>query len=153
MLTFENEFENSFYSLNRKTDGKGFVIVSADDVARPILGYSLDAEILPDGELPLSMEQWLSSVSNQILLARQKGVVQTAEIARQWNNIKKGATKVQLQTAKWGQSAPYYDQCPLDNDTRSLAGCVPVAYAILMKYYGYPTARNWYYTGTLFKEK
>lgn len=128
------------YYIFTGTDGKGFVIVSADDVARPILGYSLDAEILPDGELPLSMEQWLSSVSNQILLARQKGVVQTAEIARQWNNIKKGATKVQLQTAKWGQSAPYYDQCPLDNDTRSLAGCVPVAYAILMKYYGYPTA-------------
>ena len=50
---------------------------------------------------------------------------------------------VKLETAEWGQGDPFNNKCPLLDGTRCLTGCVATAYAILMKYYGYPTtARN-----------
>jgi len=132
------------YYIFAGADGKGFVIISADDVARPVLGYSADAEIMPDGELPLTMEQWLSDVSEQIVQAQQNGLVQTAAVAQLWQKVEAGAAQVLLETAQWGQNAPFNSRCPVDKDARSLTGCVPTAYAILMKYYGYPAlGKGW----------
>ena len=94
------------YYIFTGADGKGFVIVSADDVARPILGYSTDSEISADGQLPLPMEQWLASVSDQIMQAKQLGISQSADIAKQWLTTGEDTVVVQLETAKWNQGAP-----------------------------------------------
>lgn len=128
------------YYIFTGNDGKGFVIISGDDVARPVLGYSTDAELTADGELPIPMEQWLASMGSQIRQAREDGIRQSAEVADQWNESGMGRIVVKLQTAEWGQRAPFNDQCPLDGDERSVTGCVPMAYAILMRYYKYPQA-------------
>ena len=132
--------EEQPYYIFTGADGKGFVIVAADDVARPILGYSVDGVISDNAELPAPMEDWLSSVSKQIMQAREQGVTQTAEVAQEWNADSVGTTIVQLQTAKWNQFAPYNNQCPMDKGSRSITGCACTAHAILMKYYGYPLA-------------
>ena len=126
------------YYIFTGNDGKGFVIVAADDIARPILGYSADAELTQDGELPAPMQQWLKSISKQIQKAQEDGVQQSADVAEQWMEAGVGNTIVQLQTAEWGQGAPFNNYCPIDQDTKTLTGCVPTAYAILMKYYNYP---------------
>jgi hypothetical protein len=128
------------YYIFTGNDGKGFVIISADDIARPVLGYSTDAELTPDGALPLPMEQWLASMGSQIRQAQENGIQQSAEVADQWDESSMGSIVVKLQTAEWGQRAPFNDQCPLDGDERSFTGCVPMAYAILMRYYKYPQA-------------
>lgn len=128
------------YYIFTGNDGKGFVIISADDVARPILGYSADAELTPDGNLPVPMELWLTSIGNQIKQAQENGEEQTATVAEQWMEAGVGNTVVQLQTAEWGQGTPFNDYCPFDQNQESLTGCVPTAYAILMKYYNYPQA-------------
>ena len=126
------------YYIFTGNDGRGFVIVAADDVARPILGYSADAELTQDGELPAPMQQWLKSIGEQILKAQKDGVQQSADVAEQWMEAGVGNTVVQLQTAEWGQGAPFNNYCPIDEGTKTLTGCVPTAYAILMKYYNYP---------------
>ena len=126
------------YYIFTGNDGRGFVIVAADDVARPILGYSADAELTQDGELPAPMQQWLKSIGEQILKAQKDGVQQSADVAEQWMEAGVGNTIVQLQTAEWGQGAPFNNYCPIDEGTKTLTGCVPTAYAILMKYYNYP---------------
>ena len=128
------------YYIFTGNDGKGFVIISADDIARPILGYSADAELTPDGKLPIPMELWLKDIGNHIKQAQENGAKQTATVAEQWMEAGVGNTVVQLQTAEWGQGTPFNDYCPFDQDQRSLTGCVPMAYAILMKYYNYPQA-------------
>ena len=132
--------EEQPYYIFTGADGKGFVIVAADDVARPVLGYSVDGVISDNAELPAPMEDWLSSVSKQIMQAREQGVTQTAEVAQEWNADSVGTTIVQLQTAQWNQFAPYNNQCPMDKGSRSITGCACTAHAILMKYYGYPLA-------------
>ena len=134
------DMEKVPYYIFTGKEGRGFVIVAADDIARPILGYSADAVLTTDGELPIPMEQWLTSISNEIRKAQANGAEQTEEVARQWRRAGVGNTVVQLETAQWGQNAPFYNQCPSDQGKRSLSGCVPTAYAILMKYYNYPQA-------------
>jgi len=134
-------------------DGKGFVIVAGDDVAQPILGYSPDATVT-DATLPPAMQELLSDLEKQIRQAQDEGAEQTEEVARLWKSSSTGIGNVvvQLTTAKWNQNEPYNNQCPLDEGMRCPTGCGITAYAILMKYYGYPT-QGWgvtdaYTTGT-----
>ena len=131
----------SAYHLFTGTDGRGFVIVAGDDVARPVLGYSSDAPVSADGTLPPAMQELLDDLESQIRQAQEAGAKQTAEAARQWQAAaaNTGNTVVKLATATWGQGAPFNLQCPLDNGTRCVSGCVATAYAIMMKYYSYPT--------------
>lgn len=42
--------EEQPYYIFTGADGKGFVIVAADDVARPVLGYSVDGVISDNAE-------------------------------------------------------------------------------------------------------
>ena len=118
-------------------DNTGFVIVAGDDVARPILGYSLDGKVEND-MIPSNMQAWLDDMSEQIRYARSKGYRQAAETAQEWNARADDEIILQLETAQWDQGAPYNLQCPIDSGQVCVTGCVPTAYAILMKYYSYP---------------
>ena len=50
----------------------GFVVVSGDDAAYPILGYSYDGDF-PDGQLPANLESWLEGMKNQVNYLREQG--------------------------------------------------------------------------------
>lgn len=118
-------------------EGSGFVIVSADDRVMPILGYSFeDAAPKPD-DLPLPMYDWIIGVSEQINSVKRNNVVDS-DMAKMWAIAKAGNVVVELETAKWNQHAPYNNQCPYDGSERSVAGCVPVAVAIVMRYHKWP---------------
>lgn len=136
--------DQQFYVFNSQ-DGEGFVIVSADDVAHPILGYSqsenLDIETIPD-----NLRWWLSEYDRQIRWAQDNNIEQSNEIAQEWEeantlNIKSASTKVgPLLTSVWGQELPYNNKCPIFNGTdRSATGCVATATAQIMKYWEHPT--------------
>ena len=60
-ITSQTEFTN-IYILN--TNG-GFVIVSADDAAKPILGYSQQGEFSPEN-IPINAKSWLRGYCNEI---------------------------------------------------------------------------------------
>ena len=53
--------------------GGGFVIVSGDDVASPVLGYSFTEEF-PEGNLPSNVQGWLDGLREEINAARRDGV-------------------------------------------------------------------------------
>lgn len=141
----------TYYLFSNEGD-KGFVIVSGDDVARPILGYSPDAQPLGDELLPPAMQEWLATIDHQISLARKQGLKQTAEVAQMWKAPTTGTVQVYMQTAQWDQGTPYNNECPIDGDAHSLTGCAATAYAITMRYYQYPSSGRGvtpeYYTST-----
>ena len=127
------------YYILHGSDGKGFVIVSADDCVRPILGFSPDGEFDPTGEnLPPSMKEWLRSCEQQIYKVREYGVGQGEYLEQLWKSPSIGERKILLKTARWGQGVPFNQQCPYDNGERCLSGCVATAYAIVMRYYEQP---------------
>ena len=130
---------NSLYYMFKGNDNCGFVIVSGDDVARPVLGYSFDT-VIPDSEtLPPGMQDWLDDMELQIRSAIESGYEPTEAQRQEYDVMAAGDNDVLLETAKWGQEEPFNYKCPLMEGEHCLVGCGPVAYAILMKYYGYPT--------------
>ena len=135
-----------FYIFNN-VNGPGFVLVSDDDCAIPILGYS-DANNCRSGDLPDNIRSWFGFYDGTIGAAVLNGEVATQEIADQWNNLRAGnlptgpksVTAVSpLLSTTWDQGAPYNNLCPGTGNNKAAVGCVATAMAQLMKYYNWPT--------------
>lgn len=125
----------SLYVFDNGEDN-GFMVVSADDMATPLLGYSDSGSIDPDN-LPPSLEYWLGEYNRQIEYARTSGVSTRSENTRaielpNWNAV---APKVKTQ---WNQDSPYNEFCPLDGNVHSFTGCVATSMAQVMNYFQYP---------------
>lgn len=137
---------SDFYIFNNE-DGKGFVIIAADDCVTPILAYSYDNNFVTEN-LPPNLKDWLDGYAEQIRMAVDMKMPATDEISTDWKCLReqknlpiKSETQVYpLITTTWGQS-PYYNAlCPYDNNynQRTVTGCVATAMAQIMKYWSYP---------------
>ncbi|MBW6459829.1 MAG: thiol protease/hemagglutinin PrtT [Bacteroidales bacterium] len=147
---------NYFYVFNT-TAAPGFVIVSADDIVYPILGYSDESIFNPDDVAP-NMMKWLEGYKAQIRYAIENEMQATDEIEAEWQNLLNGAANIPdaqasrgvnplLQT-KWNQS-PYYNAlCPYDNqyNARTVSGCVATAMAQVMKYWNFPATGSGFHS-------
>lgn len=119
----------------------GFVILSADDCAKPILAYSTSSGFNPDN-IPAPVRDWLSTYENRIEDAVSQHLEATSEIAAQWEELQSGhwrnskdtQTVDPLINAHWGQGSPYNASCP----SNTLVGCVAVAMGQVMHYWKYP---------------
>ncbi len=116
--------ENKPYYVFNAENG-GFVIVSGDDNARQILGYS-DSGTFGEN-IPPQLQELLNEYATQISNIPADAVSSSI-------NVKTSSEEKVLQTANWDQYAPYNDLCP--NGYPS--GCVATAMAIVMKYHNWP---------------
>lgn len=135
----------ALYVFERETGG--FVLVSGDDVARPVLGYSLSGSFRTDEPLPVNFRDMLDWYAAEIKLAREKGWEPSPSVRGEWNNPTKAGSsgRVQLTTAAWNQFAPYNNLCPKVDGEECPCGCVATAMAIIMRYHKWPD----HGTGTL----
>ncbi len=146
-VSSQTEF-TKFYIFNTSD---GFVIVSADDIAVPILGYSDSGNFDPQN-IPVNMYEWLLGYEHDISLAISNGVSASENIATDWRKLSSGQMASQkrsrsvnaLVQTRWNQSAPYNNLCPYDSEEndRTVTGCVATAMAQIMKYWNYPTQGN-----------
>ncbi len=127
--------EPAFYIFTPE-DGCGFVIVSADDAAIPVLGYSATGTI-DEGNIPPALAGMMEAWTKQICEARSRGIEPDEQTKRRWAMRKAPVPVVYLETAEWNQTAPYNAQCPKINGEVHYTGCVPTAHSILMRYYRY----------------
>ena len=128
---------NLFYVFNRP--GRGFVIVAADDKAETILAYSDSDEITSMDALPDNMRAWLAEY------ARQIAIVKTMAAATAPRHEARQAVSPLLGATKWGQTAPFNDDCPEvalsgGGTTNAVTGCVATAMAQVMRYHRHPAA-------------
>lgn len=114
------------------TGDKGFIIVSADDSADPLLGYSDTGSL--DGELPPQLEWWLSEYARQIEYNKENGL--TTLPPRKTQSAREAIAPM-IKT-DWDQAAPYNNMCPASGADRTYTGCVATAMAQVMKYWNYP---------------
>lgn len=155
--------DQQFYIFNGE-DGEGFVIVAANDVVRPILGYSrtnsFDCDDMQDG-----MKWWLSEYSKKINYAINSNLLPSKEVEEEWallkSNTSLAATEIvsPLVTTKWDQAPYYNDKCPYNifavaTNFHTLTGCAATALAQVMKFWEWPQigsgyhsySTNWYGT-------
>lgn len=123
--------DNGFYVFNAEQNG-GYVIVSADDRTVPILGYS-DKGKLDLDNMPENMRAWLQGYTAVIKSLSNEQPSQTNRASQVI-----GPPIDPLITAKWDQSEPFNNNCPMDGDKRSVTGCVAIAMAQVMYYHKWP---------------
>jgi hypothetical protein len=140
--------ENNYYVFNR-ANGNGFIIVSGDDVAMPILGYSNSGSYDENNLVP-SCAYWLNALQHEIAFAIENDMAQTEKVRMAWERYLNGNNRATLRAGTvivepliqthWGQEEPYNNLCPNTQfSARNLpTGCVATAMAQVMKYYNYP---------------
>ena len=135
---------------------KGFIIVSATELASPVLAYSMESNYQTGTGADFYCEKFTDQISF-LIQNPQASVAQKSE----WDHyknfslntkaVKKSPYMEPLITTEWDQY-PYYNQyCPAtpyanysegslnNNDCRALVGCVAVTMGNIMNYYRYPT--------------
>lgn len=127
----------------------GFVVVSGDDVAAPILAFSDEGPMEMNPAVRFHLEQY----GRQIGAAQEVGAVATKAVQTKWQQLASGEAldeAVQRYEAKgdiyddninrllgamrWGQGNPYNRLCP----GGSVTGCVATAFGMIMNYWDYP---------------
>lgn len=146
---------SDLYVFNVGSDA-GFIIVSNDDCAVPILGYSdngsFDANNIPD-----NMRAWLQGYADEIAWAKANNVKPVANAPASAPQLTGTAVKTAiapLLTTTWNQNAPYNNLTPyygissnkyvysttyIENYKHCATGCVATAMAQVMKYHEWPT--------------
>ena len=138
-----------FYIVNIEPDG--FVIVSWDDVAYPILYYSYDGNYIGN-ELPPQFKKMLHFSAQEISSAVINDDKPNEQTEQEWNmlkskNLYKSDSNYEandvspLIKTTWSQGEYYNADCPSDSggpDGHAVVGCVAVAMAQIMNYHQHP---------------
>ncbi len=131
-------------------DGReGFVVVSGDDVAAPVLAFSDEGPLVMNPAVRFHLEQY----GREIAAAQAAGVTATPRVQSQWQQLASGAALDEairryeakgdlyndniprlLGAMRWGQGNPYNRLCP----GGSVTGCVATAFGMIMNYWDYP---------------
>lgn len=124
-------------------DKGGYIIISGDDIATPVLAYSRDSEFTLEG-MPDHVASWFGVLREAIYEAREKGYQPTEKTLAAWNGIESsgkitaGKPVTIYNTALWDQEYPYNSLCPKDRNANSYTGCAATAQAIVLRHHGYP---------------
>lgn len=120
--------------------GSGYVIASADDRLRPVLGVADSGEFV-EAELPTQLRWWLSEYEAEIdrflksttaVAAETDGTGKTLhEYYAEWEPI------APLVQTRWNQDSPYNNLCPAYNGEKCATGCVATAMAQVIKAIGF----------------
>lgn len=123
--------QSLLYVMNRPAES-GFVVLSADDCAPAVLGYtdngSFDGEKVPD-----SFKWWMSLCEQDIAQA----ITANKSIQR----VSSSVVVSPLMTTKWNQTSPfncYMNWTLSSGKLTAVTGCVAVAMAQIMKYHKWP---------------
>jgi len=131
----------------------GFVVVSGDDRAVPILGYS-DAGVYDPDRLPPNFVYYLDGfLAEEIEQAIAQEIPQSEKAKELWETYLNGNISA-LRAASindpllgadnnpnsiaWDQNKPFNVKCPLYKGEYTATGCMATAMAMVMKYYNYP---------------
>ena len=133
--TFSANEEPTFYMF-ANPNGSGFALISGDNVARPLIGYSFDNNPASFDELPENMIEYLLGIDEQIKVQRSNYT--SHKVGPTTSITSLGNIKVQLETAKWGQRDPFNRDCYNPQGQKCITGCVPTAYAIVLRYHEWP---------------
>lgn len=126
----------AFYVFNRGNN-EGFVIISGNDNARPILAYSYEGRFEVN-EMPDNVKAWMKALEEGVREQGNHPVSRSFTTAREWKEGMKVAKEIDLDTPNWDQVHPYNLKCPVVNDTHCYPGCANTATAIVMGFYKWP---------------
>ena len=133
-------------------EDQGFIIVSADDRFRPVLGYSTQGHITEGEPMPDGLRYWLSFLNDEMQAAVEAGyedvpfdearaacsAVSASDYAAHVSTRAAGEADyaqsvAPLISTKWDQTTPYNNKI-----SNFATGCVATGMAQVMNYWKYP---------------
>jgi hypothetical protein len=128
---------------------EGFVLVSAEDAGRPILGYSTEGNyIVPSATSNPELNFFMQARKSEIEAIRIQNGQADVAISKEWsdyvnnkihNPVALSTPHAPLVKSTWNQSGggavPFNNLCP----GGSVTGCVATTMAQIMRYWEYPT--------------
>ena len=125
----------------------GWVIISGDDNAETIIGYSNEGQFDATGKA--NVLYMLDYFAERVDAASQMTDSEKARYAAARRARKQVEPIAPLLQSKgtginWNQGAPYNGMCPIDGSKHSLTGCVATAAAQIMAYWQWPKTGEGY---------
>ena len=147
---YSDRGEACFYVFN--AGESGFVIISADDFYRPLIGYSENGKF-DIGNVPPALQYYLDGIvmSRSSHTAHQSAA---PDVAADWRMLEKTGRLVSrnggkgvdyLVQTQWDQSYPYNYFCPEDpagSHGHAIVGCLATSMAQLVSFWKYPEHGN-----------
>ena len=144
-----------FYAFNMANNG--FIMVAADDIVRPILGYSFES-IYSEQNVPPQLTGLINNYKKQITTDVATQLSSTPQIDAEWTRLNKSSDEFAavkntltstdtilgpLTTSLWDQGCCYNTFCPYDVAAKDwcshcVTGCTATAIAQVMYYWRYP---------------
>lgn len=140
------------YFLFEPASGDGFVIVSGDKKANPILAFSNKNKFQSDNIAPQAVYM-LETYEQQIQKARKLTGKADQQTLANWDALKKNTFHAPedpesvnpLLTTTWDQGGPYNQFCPIGaNGARAVTGCVATSMAQIMRYWNFPNGATYH---------
>jgi hypothetical protein len=158
VYTITEDSRDVYYVLNMIPEG--WIIISADDIAYPIIAYSPTGHYEEDGHPP-AFDEWMENVKKEINSAIENQLIQLPRSAAAWERLEDPVESLgiavvdELIQTSWGQGEgpkwdwhpiwlPSYEiHCPLERGFLdwwrvSPTGCVATAMGQIMKYWRWP---------------
>jgi len=151
LFTVHSEFRNNtplYYVFNINKDD-GFIIISADDDAAPVLGYSFTGSY-GETSMPPALLNYMDHFADQIEYIIQNNIKGSSDVKDQWQELEyyspDGPVKI-IRTVEpmilthWSQSNPYNKYCPEDSEGsggHAVVGCTALSMAQVIKYHNHP---------------
>ena len=130
----QDKFTPAIYVFNGKEED-GFVLVSAEDNARAVLGYA-DQGSFDSQNIPSNMQVWLQMYAEELAYAAlmpQASANYDKTLGSPYPTV-----EPLLGETQWGQGKPYNNLCPIVDGERAVAGCVATALSQIMYVHKYP---------------
>jgi len=155
VYTATDQSNNTLYYVFNINSNDGFVIVSADDILYPIIGYSTEKRPYAIPAKGTTVDFWMESRKTEISTDLNSNLTATADITSQWtdytNNVKHSlnvgrvlnsqfpSNSAYLVQSTWDQPSPYNDDCPGVGANQAVTGCVATTMCQIMRYWQYPS--------------
>lgn len=118
---------------------EGFVLVAADDLFYPVVGYS-DTGSFDYLMLPENVRWWLNHYARQAQRFRENGyqAAQREGEATRFAEAAQFSEVAPIMKTRWDQDDPFNRMCPRIGNSRSATGCVATAVTQVMKVFNWP---------------
>lgn len=120
---------NTLYVFNRN-DAEGFVILSGNSLASPVLGISDSGTFVLDS-IPTPLRAWLDDCQRHILRAAATAPASVAPRAAK-AAAQQRTPIAPLVKSQWHQQAPFNNQCPVKYGEPCMVGCVAITMGQIM---------------------
>jgi len=137
--------ENVFYIIELSPNG--FILVSYDNLIRPVLAYSFEEEYRYDN-LPTNLTYIFNLYNKQLKEQKESRTIADEFISNEWDKYSRFVeyetqtrSVAPLISARFDQGTAWNDMCPEDPNGPGgnvLVGCVAVSMAQVMHYWSYP---------------